>query len=771
VALDALLSRLHLPEELAAELREEIADREELERRLGEATEQLAAIFAHSPLVLFVVDSQYRVRRMSRGAEQFVGVPDRTGLGGSAGEVLRCIHRLDHPDGCGHGESCRLCPLRHAVLQTLRTGVPQTGVETVLSSDRQGDRPMRLSTTPTTQDGEPMVLLCMEDLSDFQAATRTAADVVREIPSGLFVYQYCPPASLTLQSANPAAERLTGLVAASALGREFDAIWPEARSRGLTDALLEVARTGRPFEAPAFEYRDERTAGAFLIRAFALPRNRVAVAFENVTRYEKAEEALRDSEARHRALFESGGEAVGLLDVDYRWVACNWQLLQMMGRSLEQQLGRTPFESLPPQQEAGPATRETVRRALEAALEGKRREIDVEVRRADGSPVMVEATVNRLVLGGTPFIQVTARDVTERWRAQLQVRESEARLRALIESTKSLILVLDERLRLQAFNSAFARHMREAHGVTAHIGMDVAAPLSPEHRARWAEWNRRVLAGEAVEGVFVEPVRGQERRFGFSMNPIVESGRVIGVSRFMRDITERTEAAVRLRSVTRRLFVAQEEERQRLSRELHDELGQVLTAVKIGLQRLQRAGEVSAAVRTRLGTSVEHVDQAISEVRKICLDLRPPLLDELGLEASLRALYEAGATAAGLKLHLTLRGLGDRPPPAVTIGLFRVAQEALTNALRYAAARSIWLETGVDEGGIYLIVRDDGEGFDLERIEQRTRSGRSMGLANMRERVGLLGGRLEIRSEAGVGTQITAWVPLQPQDADTFSET
>jgi PAS domain-containing protein len=276
VPLDALLSRLDLPGELAAELREEIAEREELERRLEEATEELAAFFAHSPLVLFVIDSRRRVRRMSCAAELFAGLPAATAVGGPAGDVLRCIHRLEHPDGCGHGVSCQACPLRQAVLETLQTGAPQTRVEAVLASDARGERRVRLSTMPTTDHGEPMALLCVEDLGEVHAVVTTAGDIIREIPSGLFVYQYRPPASLTLQSANPAAECLTGLAAASCLGRELDTIWPEARSRGLLDALLAVARTGRPFETDTFECRN----GTFLVRAFVLPGERVAVALE-----------------------------------------------------------------------------------------------------------------------------------------------------------------------------------------------------------------------------------------------------------------------------------------------------------------------------------------------------------------------------------------------------------------------------------------------------------------------------------------------------------
>jgi PAS domain-containing protein len=290
VGLDALLSRIDLPGDLAAHVREELAFRQELERQLREATEELAAFFAHSPLALFVVDSRRRVRRMSCGAERFVGLPGRSALGGPAGDVLRCIHRLEHSEGCG--KACQTCPLRLAVLETLRTGAPSPRIDAILPSDQRGDRQVRFSTTPTATDGEPMVLLCVEDLSDLHASARAAADIIREIPSGVFVYQYHPPESLTLKSANPAEDRLTGLQAQSLIGQELDVIWPEARSRGLTEVLLEVVRTGQPFETEAFEYRDERSEGVLRIRAFALPQDRLAVALESATQRCRGQRAL-----------------------------------------------------------------------------------------------------------------------------------------------------------------------------------------------------------------------------------------------------------------------------------------------------------------------------------------------------------------------------------------------------------------------------------------------------------------------------------------------
>jgi len=235
------------------------------------------------------------------------------------------------------------------------------------------------------------------------------------------------------------------------------------------------------------------------------------------------------------------------------------------------------------------------------------------------------------------------------------------------------------------------------------------------------------------------------------------SGRPLRVYGTNADITERKRAAEelerrtrQLEALSRRLIEAQEAERRAVARELHDDFGQVLTALKLNLQRRERDDSESIAL----------VDGAIARMRELAQDLRPPLLDEFGLEASLRWYVEREAKRAGLAFTVTLGPLEQRPPAAAETTCFRVAQEALTNVIRHAQARVVDVEVSQSGGILQLIVRDDGQGFDVAAARRRAAQGGSQGLLSMQERVGLARGELEIDSAPGRGTSIRARLPL-----------
>jgi signal transduction histidine kinase len=225
----------------------------------------------------------------------------------------------------------------------------------------------------------------------------------------------------------------------------------------------------------------------------------------------------------------------------------------------------------------------------------------------------------------------------------------------------------------------------------------------------------------------------------------------------MRDRQKLQEYAGDLQALSRRLLEAQEQERHRLARELHDEVGQVLTGVHLTLQSLRDLGPGAAGPLTE---AVTIVGRAIQQVRDLSLDLRPSMLDDLGLGPALRWYAERLTRRAGLTVHLAEPPPGPRPPAAVETACFRVAQEALTNAARHAGARQMWVELVRDPAELHLIVRDDGAGFDVAQARRRAADGGSFGLLGMQERVDLLGGRLEVESAPGQGTCVHASFPL-----------
>jgi PAS domain S-box-containing protein len=333
------------------------------------------------------------------------------------------------------------------------------------------------------------------------------------------------------------------------------------------------------------------------------------------------------------------------------------------------------------------------------------------------------------------------------------LKETEARLRFFIDQLPARATATDRDLRVVWDRGAGFPDNPSTVGQTVP---DLFAS-SPD-RARVLDACRRALAGESCKLLVDDGEQAAQLQIGPARDL---AGNVIGVMGVAFDVTERAraESALRetqhileqkreqLQALSHKLIEAQEAERRAIARELHDDFGQVLTAIKLNLER--RAGDPAE--------SIALVDGAIARMSDLAQDLRPPLLDELGLEASLRWYVEREARRAGLEFAFALSPLANRPAPAVETTCFRVAQEALTNIVRHARAHRVAIELGGGtDSTLVLAVQDDGRGFDVAAARKRATS---QGLLGMQERVSLVGG--EFRIESGpVGTIVRARLPL-----------
>jgi signal transduction histidine kinase len=251
-----------------------------------------------------------------------------------------------------------------------------------------------------------------------------------------------------------------------------------------------------------------------------------------------------------------------------------------------------------------------------------------------------------------------------------------------------------------------------------------------------------------------------------SITPLVYGGQEAALGS-VRDITQRKQAEVELRAsreqlqrLARQLVSAQEDERKRLAHALHDEAGQALTALKISLELMaQDLEEPCAFLRPRVADAVTLTDQTTSRIRLLAQDLRPPALDSVGLNPTLEGFCHdfAQRTRLGVDYQgADLRGL----PEEVNITLYRFLQEAMTNVARHARANEVDVLLQSDAGAIFLSVEDNGRGFDLQTRPSAPGRPEGMGLVGMQERVESLGGQLEVESEPGKGTRLTACIPL-----------
>jgi signal transduction histidine kinase len=215
----------------------------------------------------------------------------------------------------------------------------------------------------------------------------------------------------------------------------------------------------------------------------------------------------------------------------------------------------------------------------------------------------------------------------------------------------------------------------------------------------------------------------------------------------------------RLQRLSLQLVQTQESERRQIARELHDEIGQSLTAVQLNLQVLLGITDLRE-LPTRLEDSLALIDRVLQQVRALSLDLRPSMLDDLGLVPALRWYLNRQAERAGFSVELHTDQTAERFAPDVETTCFRIAQEALNNIVRYAQAKYVVVELHQRDKVLHLTISDDGVGFDVAAALQRAATGRSLGLVSMQERAVLLGGMIQFDSAPDRGTTIFVRLPL-----------
>jgi PAS domain S-box-containing protein len=357
--------------------------------------------------------------------------------------------------------------------------------------------------------------------------------------------------------------------------------------------------------------------------------------------------------------------------------------------------------------------------------------------------------------------------IAERKRAEVALRESEERYRELFENAKDAIYVHD----LQGTYLSINRAAEKLSGYSREeiIGHNFKEFVAPEHAkyVRDSFWRKLAQQGETTYEVEVIAKDGRRVPIEISSRAIYDKGELVGVQGMARDITERKLAQDALQMFSRQLIEAQEDERRRIARELHDQIGQILTAVKMNLHSVQRLCEGPEA-GSYVKDNIEAVDQALRLVRDLSVDLRPPILDDLGLTTALRWYVDRYTKRTGLSVDvlIDLPDENERFSRELETACFRIAQEALTNVVRHAEATQVIVRLTRDADALLLTVKDDGIGFDVERLRTRAPRVATLGLISMQERAHAAGGTIELDSAPANGTEIRFSLPLDAKSPD-----
>ena len=481
----------------------------------------------------------------------------------------------------------------------------------------------------------------------------------------------------------------------------------------------------------------------------------------------RAEEALLESEERYRRLVETAPEVIYNLSAEDGTITLlNPAFEKITGWSRAEWLGK-PFMSLvhPDDVTLAMETFQHVSRGEATPLYGLR------ILSKSGEYLIGEFTSYPNIEKGKVTGEFgIARDITERKRVEEALRRSEARYKELWERAPVAYHVLDPDGKIAKVNQTEASML--GYQVQEMVGKSIFDFILPEQREEAQKRFRQKIRGLSVP-------KAEDRIYlkkdGSQIYVVVDDvlerdahGKVTGIRSTMTDITERKNAEEtlaryisELRQLSKQLITVQEAERLRISRELHDEMGQALTMLRINIASIKESllPGYAKGVKDRLADADALTEKLLGQIHELTLELRPHMLDDLGLVPTLRWYTERLSRRLNIQILFTQKNWKERPDSEISTALFRIIQEALTNAAKHARAKKIRILLVQKQKFIEVLIKDDGRGFDQRKIEKRPPRARGIGLFSMKERAALLNGECTIESHPGKGTRIHISIP------------
>jgi PAS domain S-box-containing protein len=473
----------------------------------------------------------------------------------------------------------------------------------------------------------------------------------------------------------------------------------------------------------------------------------------DITARKKAEEELMESEEKYRTLVEQAVDAIALYDAGGKILDVNTGSANLLGYSKDELLQMYLHDILTPEEIIEKPVRYDVLQSGESTVKQRK------MRRKNG--VIIETEVRSQQLPDGRFLSVI-RDLSERIKSQKIIEEEKRLSDKLINSLPGIFYWHDRPGR-------FLRWNKEMELITGYSAQEIGNMYCLDF---FDEKDKAYIA-ERMDLVFTEGVSDAEAeivakdgsrhlyyfkalRFDFNNIPCL-LGTGIDVSDRKKAEQELAASHEMLRQLTEHLQNIREEERSHIAREIHDELGQQLTVLKMDISWLnKRMGSEDRKIRDRMEELVEMIDTTVRSVRKISSELRPSMLDDLGLAAALEWQGQEFEKRSGIKVNMSMEAPDIRLPNHIAITLFRIFQESITNVARHAEASEVNVLLKTYDHKLEMVIRDNGKGFVVQGIENK----KTLGILGMRERISIINGEYKIESSPGKGTKVIVNVPL-----------